>query len=141
MKRLLYRWFRAASSFQHRLDRRFTRAGWLALGVVGAAAVIGLDTNRTVGHQVFTLVLALLALSTASSLVFRARLSAPRLLPRFASVGVTLTYRVAIRNASGPRQAGLVLLGEFADPHPPLQEFVTAREPGEERRNLFDRNV
>src|SRR5437764_919378 len=54
MKRLLYRWFRAASSFQHRLDRRFTRAGWLALGVVVAAAVIGLDTNRTVGHPRWT---------------------------------------------------------------------------------------
>jgi len=141
MKRLLYRWFRAASSFQHRLDRRFTRAGWLALGVVGAAAVIGLDTNRTVGHQVFTLVLALLAFSTAASFAFRARLSARRILPRFASVGVTLTYRVAIRNASGRRQAGLVLLEEFADSHPSLEEFVTAREPGEERRNWFDRKV
>ena len=141
MKRLLYRWFRAASSFQHRLDRRFTRAGWLALGVVGAAAVIGLDTNRTVGHQVFTLVLALLAFSTAASFAFRARLSARRILPRFASVGVTLTYRVAFRNTSGRRQAGLVLLEEFADSHPSLEEFVTAREPGEERRNWFDRKV
>src|SRR2546427_9945097 len=97
MKRLLYRWFRAASSFQHRLDRRFTRAGWLALGVVGAAAVIGLDTNRTVGHQVFTLVLALLAFSTAAGFAFPARLPAPRILPPLASVGVTPTDRVAVR--------------------------------------------
>src|SRR5437879_7754435 len=113
MKRLLYRWFRAASSFQHRLDRRFTRAGWLALGVVGAAAVIGLDTNRTVGHQVFTLVLALLAFSTAASFAFRARLSARRILPRFASVGVTLTYRVALRNGRGRGRAGRGLLEVF----------------------------
>ena len=71
MKHLLYRWFSSFSAFQYRLDRRFTRAGMLALGVLGAAAVIGLDTNRTVGYQVLTLVLALLLISAASSRVFR----------------------------------------------------------------------
>ena len=79
MKRLLYRWFSSFSAFQYRLDRRFTRAGSLALGVLGAAIVIGLDTNRTVGYQVFTLVLAFVALSAASSIVFRGRFTARRL--------------------------------------------------------------
>src|SRR2546428_11663638 len=81
MKRLLYRWFHSFSAFQYRLDRRFTRAGSLALSVLGAAVVIGLDTNRTVGYQIFTLVLALVIISMASSLVFRGRFSAPRLPP------------------------------------------------------------
>src|SRR3989442_6936076 len=122
-----------------RFEGMITAVGWHARGGVGPARVIGLEKNRSVGHQFFTLVLALLALSAMASLAFRARLSARRILPRFASVGVTLTYRVAIRNASGRRQAGLVLLEEFADPHPSLEEFVTAREPGEERRDWFDR--
>ena len=77
VKRLLYRWFSSFSAFQYRLDRRFTRAGSLALSVLGAAAVIGLDTNRTVGYQVLTLVLALLLISAASSLVFRRTLRRP----------------------------------------------------------------
>src|SRR5438094_8029159 len=141
MKRLLFRWFNSFSAFQYRLDRRCTRAGSLALGVLGAAVVIGLDTNRTVGYQVLTLVLALVVLSAASSLVFRGRFSARRVLPRFASVGVPLTYRVAIANETGRRQEGLVLLEELADPRPSFEEFVTAREPGEERRNWFDRKV
>ena len=98
MKRLLYRWFSSFSAFQYRLDRRFTRAGSLALSVLGAAVVIGLDTNRTVGYQIFTLVLALVIISVASSLVFRGRFSARRVLPRFASVGVPLSYRVTIAN-------------------------------------------
>ena len=85
MKRLLYRWFSSFSAFQYRLDRRCTRAGSLALGVLGAAVVIGLDTNRTVGYQVFTLVLALVVVSAASSLVFRGRFAVRRILPRFAS--------------------------------------------------------
>jgi uncharacterized protein (DUF58 family) len=141
MKRLLYRWFSSFSAFQYRLDRRCTRAGSLALGVLGAAIVIGLDTNRTVGYQVFTLVLALVILSAASSLVFRGRFTARRILPRFASVGVPVTYRVAITNQTDRRQEGLVLIEELIDPRPSFEEFVTAREPGEERRNWFDRQV
>jgi uncharacterized protein (DUF58 family) len=141
MKRLLYRWFSSFSAFQYRLDRRCTRAGSLALGVLGAAIVIGLDTNRTVGYQVFTLVLALVILSAASSLVFRGRFTARRILPRFASVGVPVTYRVAITNQTDRRQDGLVLIEELIDPRPSFEEFVTAREPGEERRNWFDRQV
>src|SRR5262245_61559079 len=113
MKRLLYRWFSSFSAFQHRLDRRFTRAGTLALGVLGAAVVIGLDTNRTVGYQVFTLVLALVALSAASTFVFRGQFTARRILPHFASVGVPMTYRVAITNQSRRRQDGLVLIEEL----------------------------
>ena len=141
MKRLLYRWFSSFSAFQYRLDRRCTRAGSLALGVLGAAIVIGLDTNRTVGYQVFTLVLALVILSAASSLVFRGRFTARRILPRFASAGVPMTYRVVITNQTDRRQDGLVLIEELTDPRPSFEEFVTAREPGEERRNWFDRQV
>jgi len=141
MKRLLYRWFSSFSAFQYRLDRRCTRAGSLALGVLGAAIVIGLDTNRTVGYQVFTLVLALVSLSAASSLVFRGRFTARRILPRFASAGAPMTYRVVITNQTDRRQDGLVLIEELTDPRPSFEEFVTAHEPGEERRNWFDRQV
>jgi len=141
MKRLLYRWFHSFSAFQYRLDRRFTRAGSLALSVLGAAVVIGLDTNRTVGYQIFTLVLALVIISVASSLVFRGRFSARRVLPRFASVGVPLSYRVTIANRTSRRQDGLVLIEELTDPRPSFEEFATAHEPGEERRNWFDRQV
>jgi uncharacterized protein (DUF58 family) len=141
MQRLLYRWFRSFAAFQYRLDRRFTRAGSLALGVLGAAIVIGLDTNRTVGYRVFTLVLALLVISGLSSLVFRGRFGARRILPRFATAGVPFTYRVAIANLTGRRQVGLMLLEELADPRPSFEEFATAREPGEEHRNWFDRRV
>jgi uncharacterized protein (DUF58 family) len=141
VKRLLYRWFWSFWGFQYRLERRFTRAGSLALSVLGAAAAIGLDTNRTVGYQILTLGLALLLISAAASLIFRGRFSARRVLPRFASVGVPLAYRVAIVNETARRQPGLVLLEELDDPRPSFDEFTTAREPGEERRNWFDRQV
>jgi uncharacterized protein (DUF58 family) len=48
---------------------------------------------------------------------------------------------VAITNQTDRRQDGLVLIEELIDPRPSFEEFVTAREPGEERRNWFDRQV
>ncbi|MBI2155486.1 MAG: DUF58 domain-containing protein [Candidatus Rokubacteria bacterium] len=141
MRRLWWRWFRSVSSFQYRAGRRLTRGGLLALGVLGAAGVVGLDTNRTVGYQVFTLAGALLAISVLASLRFRASFTARRILPRYASAGEPVTYRVVIGNATRRRQAGLVLLDDLADPRPSFDEWVGAREPGEERRNWFDRAV
>src|SRR3990167_4103252 len=141
MRRVWYRWFRSVSSLQHRLGRRLTPAGRLALAAFGAAAVVGLDTNRTLGSQVFALLGALLVLATAASATFRARLSARRVLPRFATAGQPVTYRVVLTNETDARHEGLVLLDDLADPRPSFEEFTRAREPGEERRNWFDRTV
>ncbi|OGL13249.1 MAG: hypothetical protein A3I17_02960 [Candidatus Rokubacteria bacterium RIFCSPLOWO2_02_FULL_72_37] len=141
MRRLWYRWFRWVSSLQHRLDRRLTPAGRLVLATLGAAAVVGLDTNRTLGAQVFALLGSLIVLSALASARFRVRLTARRILPRFATVGCPVTYRVVLRNETDARQGGLVLLDDLADPRPSFDEFASAREPGEERRNWFDRSV
>src|SRR2546428_12385366 len=129
MKRLLYRWFHSFSAFQYRLDRRFTRAGSLALSVLGAAVVIGLDTNRTVGYQIFTLVLALVIISMASSLVFRGRFSAPRGLPRLAAAGVALSHRLTIAHRTSPRPDGPGLIEGRSRPAPALQAVAPAHGP------------
>jgi uncharacterized protein (DUF58 family) len=113
----------------------------LVLGVLGGAAAVGLDTSRTVAYQVFSFLLALVVISALGSLGFRARLGVRRVLPRHATVGEPLTYRLLIRNESGRLERGLVVLEDLADPRPSLDEFVRSREPGEERRNWFDRSV
>jgi hypothetical protein len=45
--------------------------------------------------------------------VFRGRFTARRILPRFASAGVPVSYRLAIKESLRRRQAGLVLLEEL----------------------------
>ena len=141
MKRLAYRLFRSTASLQYRLGRQLTPAGKLALGALGAAAVIGFDTNRSVGYQAFTLLAALLIVAAAWSVVFRARLDVQRVLPRFVTAGAPAAYRVVIRNGTARPQRGLVLLEDLADPRPSFDEFLRAHDPGEERRNWFDRKV
>ncbi len=141
MKRVWYRLFRATSSLQHRFDRRFTGAGKLVLGALGAAAVVGFDTNRTVGFQAFAFLLVLLLIALAWSRPFRGRLIVRRVLPRFVTAGEPARYRLLIEHGTAIPQRGLVLLENVADPRPSFEEFTSAREPGEERRNWFDRTV
>ena len=141
MRRFWYRRFRAFTSLQQRWSRRFTPAGFLVLGGLGGAAVVGLDTSRTVAYQVFTLLLAVVIVSAFGSLGFRPRLRVRRLLPRYCTAGEPVAYRLLVANDGRRAERGLVVMEDLADPRPSLEEFLRGREPGEERRNWFDRRV
>jgi uncharacterized protein (DUF58 family) len=141
VKRIIYRALRIASTLDHWLRERLTPAGWLVLGAAGAAAAAGLDTNQTVTYRAFTFLAALLALSYAASLFFRARLDASRDLPRYATAGERCVYRIAVVNRGARALAGARVREGFRDPRPGYQEWRNAREPGEERRNWWDRSV
>jgi uncharacterized protein (DUF58 family) len=138
---LLYAGLRFFSALDHWLRERLTPAGWVVLGAAGAAGAAGLDTNRTLTYQAFGFLAALLALAWLASLAFRARVEARRELPRYATAGEPCSYRVTLVNR-GPRALEGVRVGErFADPRPAFEAWRRAREPGEERRNWWDRNT
>ena len=141
MRRFIYRALRVASTIDHWLRERLTSAGWLVLGVAGAAAAAGLDTTPTVTYRAFTFLAALLLLSWIASLFFRARVAASRELPRYATTGEVCTYRVVIANQGRRALSGAVVLERFRDPRPGYEEWRRTREPGEERRNWWDRTV
>jgi uncharacterized protein (DUF58 family) len=139
MRYILYLSFRRLFSFQRRFRRRLTRGGRLLFFGIIAAAVVGIDTNRSMGYQAFSLMTAMLLTAAAATPFFRARLSARRHLPRFGTVGQPFTYRIEIRNRSGRSQQGLLFFEEGADPRPDFQTFANTPEPGERGRNRFDR--
>jgi uncharacterized protein (DUF58 family) len=141
MRRLVYRALRAVSAFDHWLRERLTPAGWLALGAAGAAAAIGLDTNQTVTYRAFTFLAALLGLSYLASLLFRARVESSRDLPRYATAGEPCAYRVVFVNRGARTLEGAMVRERFRDPRPGYEEWRRAREPGEERRNWWDRTI
>ena len=123
------------------IARRFTVAGRLVLGGFAAAAIVGIDTNRTVAYQAFAFLAAVLAIALAASSTFRARFAVERRLPRYGTAGEPLPYRLVIDNRTDRLQSGLLVCERLADPRPSLAELAEAREPGEERRNWFDRKV
>ncbi len=141
MRRALYRTFRSTYALEQRMRRRLTRAGVFVVTGLGAAAVVGIDTNRSTAYQAFTFLLSLLVVSMASSVFFRPSLTVRRVLPRFGTAGQPLAYRLLIANRRPVREAGLILVENLADPRPSFEEFIHSREPGEERRNWFDRTV
>jgi uncharacterized protein (DUF58 family) len=141
VRRAIYRSFRITWALQHDMSRRLSRAGALVLAGLGAAAVAGVDTNRTVAYQAFAFLLFALGIAALSGIGFRPRIAARRELPRFATAGEAVSYALSLRNDSDRHETGLAVLDDLADPRPSLEEFLAAHEPGEERRNWVDRTI
>jgi hypothetical protein len=138
-RRFLYLNFRLSYVIGRWFRRRFTRGGVLALTGLAGSAMVGIDTNQTVAYQGFTLLLSLLGVAFGATVFFRPRIAADRVLPRFASVGERLVYGVVLRNRGKKSERGLSLTDELGDPRPTFAEFAGTSEPGEEKRNPFDR--
>ncbi len=141
MYRLLFISFRKFYAANQWMARRFTPAGRLMLGALIASAVVGIDTNRTLAYQAFTLFLALMLTAFLFVPFFRGRFAVDRRLPRFGTAGDPLTYRVRVENRSDTLQRGLYLFEDMADPRPGYRRFLEVPEPGEGDRNRFDRYV
>jgi Protein of unknown function DUF58 len=131
--KLFYWIYRAASTLWHWLRRRFTLAGLCVTGGFIVAGAVGTDIENTVTYQSFALLLAFLILGLASSLFFRAKFSAKRILPRVGTAGQPLHYRVQIKNLTAKNQTGLTLLEELTDPRPDFREWL-AFQMAESRR-------
>ncbi|HXU89632.1 MAG TPA: DUF58 domain-containing protein [Methylomirabilota bacterium] len=141
LRRFFYRQFRIASRVSWALARQLTPAGRLVVGALLTALVFGPNTRLTVGYQAFTLLGALLALSTVWALVPPPRLDVRRRLPRYATAGETVIYDVVLRNRRARAVVGLSILEDLEDPRPTLADFTLASEPHESERNWFDRKL
>ncbi|HEU4644835.1 MAG TPA: DUF58 domain-containing protein [Burkholderiales bacterium] len=139
--RIVYLLLRAVSSLDRWLRDRLTPAGWLALAAAAAAGAAGLDTTKHLSYQAATLLGALLALAYGASLSFRARVAVSRELPRYATAGEPISYAVTVSNLGRRPLEGVHLRELPADARPTYAAWRRAREPGEERRNWFDRNM
>jgi len=111
--KLLYHLFCLSYEIQKWLFKRFTPGGIAILVCLLAAAVVGLDTKQTMAYQIFTFLLATLIIAITFSFYFRIKLKVERTLPRFATVGVKLSYRIALTNESKHPQIGLKFIEEI----------------------------
>lgn len=122
--KLIYWIYRAVSGVWYWATRRFTRAGLCVAGGFIVTGAVSSDIENTVSYQSFALLLALLLQAFVWSWFFRARFSATRLLPRFATAGQPLQYVVRVKNLSPKKQIGLTLLEELIDPRPAFPEWL-----------------
>jgi uncharacterized protein (DUF58 family) len=91
-------------------------------------------------YQAFAFLAALLVLAFAAAPFFRPRVALRRELPRYATAGEAFEYRVVVENRGRRALSGATVVEAPRDPRPAYREWIAAREPGEERRNWFDRN-
>jgi uncharacterized protein (DUF58 family) len=126
MWRWSYRIFSAVSGIWFWMTRRFTGAGFLALGTLVTAAALGIDTNQTLAYQIFTFLCALLAAAMLAALLLRPKFQVARILPRMITAGQAFDYRVLVKNLGTRPADGLALLEDLGDPRPAFAEFRSA---------------
>ena len=137
----LFYFFRLVYNFNSWLQKRFTTGGLFVMGGLLASAVVGIDTKQTVAYKVFTFLLSLISIAVVLSFFFRPRFAVKRILPKFATKGEMLSYRIIIENKSLKKQSGLFFYEDIKEPSLSHKEFLDAQEPGEENRNFFDRTM
>ncbi len=138
-KRQHYYLYRVYSAAMHRLRRRTTKTAWLVLIGLSITALMGLDTSLSVAYQTFTFLFCLMLVATIATFFCRIKFSAYRVLPKFGCVGEKLEYKIVLTNYTDHAQRNLGVIDEIPDPRPALREFLETPEPGEEKRNVYDR--
>jgi uncharacterized protein (DUF58 family) len=123
MWRSLYVIFRAVSGLSFWVERRFTHAGMLVLGVLIIAAVFGIDTSLTLAYRIFALSTALLLLSIITARFGSAALVVHPRLPHTLTAGEPFALRLDVRNQMASAVDGVRLRVELADPRPDLAQF------------------
>ena len=141
LRKLLFRNFRLIYRISHWMRHRFTEPGLLIVSIMILAGIFGIDTRRTLAFQIFALLAMLLLLAFISNITFRGRFRVQRILPDFATAGQSLDYRCSIENLSSRKEKGLVLIDELDTSLPAFSEFLSTRDPGDNRRNWFDRVI
>ncbi|MCU0857363.1 MAG: DUF58 domain-containing protein [Pontiellaceae bacterium] len=141
LNRYFYSIYKSAYPSGQRRKNRITPAGQVVIGAAVLSAALGLDTTRSATYQLFTLLSATLAVAFLFSRVFRARFSVTRTLPPFATAGEKMTYSVTIRNLTLKKQSNLLIQEVPTFGYPTYEEFLSAREPGEAKRNRWDQAV
>ena len=112
--------------------------GIFLLIALGLSIIFGINTQRTMLFQVFSLLLTFFSISFLSTLFFRPKIELKRSLPEFGVVNKEVFYSILIKNNKAAKESNIKLLEIPEDPRPALQQFLSTPEPDEKKRNKFD---
>jgi hypothetical protein len=140
-KRQIYNIYRFIYAQRNWQRKRLTAKGLSLFICLFFSAALGLDTNQTTAYQIFAFLLAIWLIAIAFSFFFPFRCQATRILPRFATVGVKLKYRIILHNKTNQTQQGLKLIENLADPRPTYQEWLDTPEPNEAKKSKIDKSL
>lgn len=138
MVRLLYLLHRSASVATHWVLLRLTPAGRLAAAGIGVTAAFGINTHINMAHQAFGFLAAAAVLALIAGRFTRIPVKMRRHVPRYATVGETLSYRLQAINTGGSPLHDLTVQERTTDPRPDWGQFRIPA-PGEGTRSFMER--
>ncbi|MBL9137633.1 MAG: DUF58 domain-containing protein [Verrucomicrobiales bacterium] len=134
----LHRSYRVFFALRQWLWRHVTPAGALLFWAMLAAGSFT-DVGQTMAHHLFGLLFCLLSVALLSVRKPKDAYAVERSLPRHASVGAPMRYRITVHNQTRRWYRGTEFWEGIPDPRPTPLEFSTLVEPEESGRNWFDR--
>ena len=140
---ILHAFYNRGAAVQHWFAQRIRPAGAACMMVVCVAAFMIMSVGRPKDSifQIFCFSVGLLFLGLCWVLFRKAKLKAFHNLPSHATVGEPVNYSVVLENMGKRKIRSLILAQIPPDPRPTIAEFSILKEPGEDRRNAFDRTM
>lgn len=139
LNKFLYKSYRFFYIWEINGRRRFTGAGFFVFLILLFTAVLGVDTTQNMIFQIFSFVLIVFILSILWSIYFKVEYEVKRSLPKFVTTGESFHYSVKIKNKNNHFEKDLILFEKLQDPRPQFEDFINAKEPDEDKRNIWDR--
>ncbi|MBO7126164.1 DUF58 domain-containing protein [bacterium] len=142
MKKRHYKWYSATYRLNEKIERKFTTSGKVLLICAFSLIFFGLNTRVSMLFVVFAASLALI-LTDAVSLMFKSfAFEFERFLPDCVAKGKEVKYPVILRAKDEKAVLENLFYAEVpAAPVPTFEVFAATKEPGEEKRNAFDRRM
>jgi len=141
MNRRLHRLYSKTERLKRWFSSRFTTLGKSFFFLLGIGLFFGINVQRTMIYQIFTLSVSVLLLSYLLTLRYSSGLRLRRSLPLTCIAGREFRYTVEVENRGGRKEKGLFFRESVRLHLPDWHEFATSREDGEEKRNIFDRKM
>jgi len=142
MKRRYHRWYSRTYSINERLTRALTPQGQALFLVAFALMFFGLNTSVSMLYNIFAIVAALLFLDAVSLFFKLPQVKVERYLPGNVIKGKTAKYRISLRTKESYLRKNRLYYQEIAaDPRPGYELFISTPEPGEMKRNWFDKRM
>jgi uncharacterized protein (DUF58 family) len=138
-QRFLLRQYRKVYRYDNWMRHHFTVSGHLILIVMVAAAVFGVDTKHSNTYQLFVFLLIILIFAVLNNLFNRLKVSIKRQLPRYGTVGESLSYTVTLTNLGTKNYSDLALIEQLADNFPSyaqLQNFYSRDKKTRRKRGI-----
>lgn len=142
MKKRRYKWYAATYRLNEKIDRKLTLTGKAVFICAFALIFFGLNTRVSMLFVIFAAAIALLTTDALSLMFKNFDFEFERFLPDCVSKGVELKYSVLLRLKNDKGGFDNLFYSEVpANPLPSFEAFCATKEPGEEKRNAFDRRM